>query len=265
MKEKVSLAVAVIVGLLAFFLTSRYLRLERDKLYAEAEKVKIVVADADLPAGTTLKFEDLAQKSVFKSAVGESAVLPDQLDEIIDKKLRYSLKALDPVRWSDVEMPLRGRGGLANMVKPGMRAISASISGDAAVSGLVQPNDRVDLLGTFSFPSTRNPGQMENVTLTVLQDVTVLATGQRLAKDYSYGASGQGRGYGTVTFEVTPREAELIVFAQNVKGRLTMSLRNPEDISFEKDLPEIDFQHIERKLPELNLYRQKYIRHKENL
>jgi hypothetical protein len=36
-------------------------------------------------------------------------------------------------------------------------------------------------------------------------------------------------------------------------------------VSFEKDLPEIDFKHLESKLPELNLYRQRNIRHKRDL
>lgn len=50
-----------------------------------------------------------------------------------------------------------------------------------------------------------------------------------------------------------------------MKGQLILALRNPEDVSFEKDLPEIDFQHLENKLPELNAYRQKFIRNKTDL
>ena len=69
-------------------------------------------------------------------------------------------------------------------------------------------------------------------------------------------------GYNTVTVEVTPREAELLVFVENMRGHLTLALRNPEDVSYEKNLPEVNFDMLERELPELNSYRQMILRHK---
>jgi Flp pilus assembly protein CpaB len=119
-------------------------------------------------------------------------------------------------------------------------------------------------MGSFSFPSRKNPQQMEWVTLTVLQDVTVLATGQTLGKQVGEGneRSRPSAGYSTITVEVTPREAELLVFVENIRGHLTLSLRNPSDVSFERDLPEINFDMLEKELPELNTFRQQKIRHK---
>lgn len=267
MKEKVVLLISILVGILAFWLTNRYLQKEREKLYAGAEKVKVVVAGRSLPAGTVLAVEDLAQSSVYKTAVGENVVRPEDLDTIIGKKLRYSLKRGEPVWWSQVDVPDRRRTGLAPMVRSGLRAISIAIGGADTVSGLVQPNDRVDILGTFSFPARDSAaGEFETVTLTVLQDVTVLATGQQLARTDS--GSGQGAwrpgGYSMVTLEVSPREAELLTFVQHMKGQgqLTLALRNPEDVGFETELPEVNFTHVEQSLGELNDYRQRYIRHK---
>jgi pilus assembly protein CpaB len=161
---------------------------------------------------------------------------------------------------------MRDRYGLAPAIALGMRAVSMPVSADAAVAGLIQPGDRVDILGTFALPARNGvPGELENVTLTVLQDVSVLATGQQLAKAEFGGRMGRTRSYSTVTFEVTPREAELLVFAQTVEGELTLTLRNPEDQSFEKEVPEINFEQLESSLPGLNLYRQKEIRHKPDL
>ena len=76
---------------------------------------------------------------------------------------------------------------------------------------------------------------------------------------------GNSGNYSTLTFEVTPREAELLIFAQGERGRLTLTLRNPDDVGFEKILPEVNFQHVEKSLPDLNDYRQKTVRHKTNL
>jgi len=266
MKEKIVLIASIVVGLIAFALTHHYLKSERDKLYAGAEKIQILAAARDLPAGTILKMSDLGHRSEFKTAVGENVFRWEDMQDVLDKRLIFPLKAREPLWWSHVELPRGVKEGLAPMIKSGMRALSIAIGGDAAVSGLVKPNDRVDVLGTFSFPSKTTPGEMETITLTVLQDVTVLATGQELAKETvgtRYRSSGRrGGGYSTVTFEVTLREAELLVFAQNVKGRLTLALRNPDDLHFEPEAPEIDFLHLQRKLPELNLYRQLNVRGK---
>jgi len=112
-------------------------------------------------------------------------------------------------------------------------------------------------------------GGVETITLTVLQDVTVLATGQALANQIpapgARGAERAPRSYGAITFEVTPREAELLVFAQTVRGRLTLALRNPADVTFITNPPTINFDHLQKKLPELNMIRQREIRHKKDI
>ncbi|MDZ4198284.1 MAG: Flp pilus assembly protein CpaB [Kiritimatiellia bacterium] len=264
MKQSIILAISILAGLAAFGLTHRYLQAERAKIHAGAERVRIIAADADLPAGTVLRHEDLGGKTVYRTQVGTQAVLPDDVSKVIGKKLRFPIRRGDPLLWSFVDVPERMRSGLAPTIKPGMRAVSLGIGGEAAVSGLVQPDDRVDILGTFSFPSRANPAMMESVTLTVLQDVTVLATGQRMAKGDSFSAESRSFGYSAVTLEVTLREAELLVFAQHMRGQLTLALRHPEDVSFERDLPEVNFERLEKSLPELNLFRQREIRHKRD-
>ncbi|MCL1856459.1 MAG: RcpC/CpaB family pilus assembly protein, partial [Kiritimatiellaeota bacterium] len=87
----------------------------------------------------------------------------------------------------------------------------------------------------------------------------VLATGMETAKSVASGGHHAG-GYSTVTLEVTPREAEVLVFAQQMKGRLSLTLRNPSDIYYEKETPRIDFQKIEGELKSLNDYRQATLR-----
>ena len=273
MKQKMVLALSVVIGLVAFWLTSQYIQTKRQEyedlkaqFYAGAKMVWVLAAGRDLPAETVLQQQDLRKKESLGRDAGKNTLLVEDLDKILGKKLKYSLEKGDTLLWSYVDVPYRTGSGLAPTINPTMRAISISVGGAAAVSGLVQPNDRVDILGSFSFPSKTAAGEMENVTLTVLQDVTVLATGQQLAKPTESGdAVRPGGGYSTVTLEVSPREAELLVFAETMKGRLTLSLRNPADVSYENALPEVNFEHIEKKLPELNQIRQELIRHKRKM
>jgi pilus assembly protein CpaB len=267
MKQKIILLIAIVAGIAAFWLTGKYLRYERERILGSAKRVFVVVADHDLPAGTVLKNVDLAKALVFQSNVGGRAILPESAREIIGKKLLYNIGRGDPIQWSDVDVPYKGEAGLAEMINPTMRAISISVDAVASVSAMIKPNDHVDILGTFSFPSPANPAVVEAVTLTVLQDVTVLATGQTMAD--KIGRTGRAerapRGYNAVTFEVTPHEAELLVFAQSVKGKLSLALRNPADVTYITDIPAINFEHLQKQLPTLNQIRQRDIRHKKDI
>jgi pilus assembly protein CpaB len=275
MKDKVVLAIAVLCGLLAFFLTGRYLKNLENKLYAGAKKVPVLVAGRDLPSGTVLKSEDIKVLDIFERAVGQNVFLDTKredgtrdLDRIVGKKLLYPLKKAEPVWWSHVDLPMVRGSGFAYSIKTGLRAVSIGVTGEAAVSGLVKPEDRVDILGTFTMPSRTKPGEVETVTFTVLQDVSVLATGMKTSETaYDPATRGQRStgGFNAVTLEVSPREAELLVFAQNMKGELTLTLRNPEDPGYEKDIPEVNFERMESELPKLNEYRQSVIRQKGRL
>ncbi len=273
MKDKIIPVVSVAVGILAFALTMQYLRSREDdlqrrwrELYAGAEKVKVLCAAHTIPRGTVIAMDDLATKSVFKSAVRQDVLLPEDLTMIVGKKSLFEITGKDPIFWSDIEGGAPSLGGLSSIVTPGMRAISLSVGGAAAVSGMVLPNDRVDVLGTFSFPSKTAAGEMETVTLTVLQDVTVLATGQTMANEQYLRQRDNIRrstGFNTVTLEVTAKEAELLVFTEHMKGALTLSLRNPRDVDWKQDLPSVNFLHLQNELPQLNLERQRDIRHKK--
>jgi pilus assembly protein CpaB len=123
----------------------------------------------------------------------------------------------------------------------------------------------VDILGTFTFPSNKGDPQLDTVTLTILQNVTVLATGKDTARSLTEAAIQTGGGarrpssYSTVTLLVTPKEAEMLVFAMQ-KGRLTLTLRNPSDVSSARDLGNINFNYLEKKVGEFNDARQERLK-----
>ena len=270
MKQKIIPIIAIIIGVLAFVLTAQYLKNKNDdfdkrlaELYAGAEKVRVLVAAHDIPGGSIIGRDDLGGLSIYKTSARDLGLLPRDADHVLGRKTQLAIKANEQFLWSDIEGGSPTAKGLADSVQPGMRALSISVSGASAVSGMVRPNDRIDVLGTFSFPSESVVGEMEAVTLTVLQDVTVLAVGSETSRHPSQRTRRSGS-YSTVTLEVTPREAELLVFAEQMKGRLVLDLRNPQDLSYEENLPSVDFEQLQIALPEMNRFRQQNIRHKRN-
>ena len=136
-----------------------------------------------------------------------------------------------------------------------MRAVSINCAGAASVSGMVRPKDHVDVIGTFDLSDPGSGGSRAKalVTSTILQNVLVLATGRQTAKMRTQETSA---GYVTVTLEVTPREAEMLAFTEQIKGRLVLTLRNRNDTHYEKELPKVDFDKIMSEIEELNLKRQ---------
>lgn len=275
MKEKITLAVSLLMGIIALLITTRYIKQkeaalnqELQKIYEGARKVQVVVAADTIPAGTVITRKDLGMRSVFEASVSSHSVTPDEANFVLGKKTVFPLKEGEVLSWSFIEGGAPAASGLSSLVTPGLRAVSLSIGGAQAVSGMVRPSDRIDVLGTFSFPSKTQPDVMENVTLTVLQDVTVLATGQTTARQLQSTRAARaeaGSSYSTVTLEVSAEEAELLVFTQQMRGSLTLTLRNPGDVTWKRDLPSVNFDHVQSELQAINLRRQRDIRHKTNL
>ena len=270
MKQKVVLIAAIAAGLLAAVLTRFYLS-SKDSEIAEmksrfAERYGVMEAlcyAENVPSGTIISKSHLGTKNVPAAGLRGQALTIENLGDVLGRKIVLGHRTGDIVFWADIEGGNPRSTGLAGDIKKGMRAISINASGAAAVSGMVNPNDHVDVIGTFTFPD--ESGRRQNdamVTCTILQNVLVLATGKTTAKMAGRMNDGSTQNsYSTVTLEVTPREAEMLAFAEQIRGRLSLSLRNRSDVSYEKELPKVDFEKIRSTIEELNLKRQqKYVK-----
>jgi pilus assembly protein CpaB len=181
------------------------------------------------------------------------ALTAENVADVVGRKVLIGHRRGDVVFWSDIEGGDPSATGLSADIKRQMRAVSINCTGAASVSSMVRPNDHVDVIGTFDFEGAA--GRRNFVTCTILQNVLVLATGSETAKQ-RLRSQGLNRAYSTVTLEVTPREAEMLAFAEQIKGRLVLTLRNRNDTSYEKELPKVDFEKIRGEIEELNLKRQ---------
>ncbi|MGI5868751.1 MAG: Flp pilus assembly protein CpaB [Kiritimatiellia bacterium] len=267
MKQKFVLIVSLVAGLLAAILSkawidSREAEVKRklDLIAAREERIEVLAAGRPLPAGTTIQQSDLGLITILASSVSDDSILKSDYTRIVGRKLVRSLDTRNPVLWSYIEGGKQAHRGLSDEIQQKMRAVSIPVSGAAGVSGMVRPSDCVDVLGSFALPSQNAAAdaELEMVTLTVLQNVTVLAVGSDTQR--TLGDARSASGYSTVTLQVTPREAEILVFAQQMRGKLFLTLRNKSDVYFENDLPRVDFNQIESELKTLNEYRQKEIR-----
>ena len=119
----------------------------------------------------------------------------------------------------------------------------------------LRPGDYVDLIGTFRFPDMRGDASLDMTTLTLLQNVKVLAIGPRWGRVVNMSSDpNMNASYSTVTVLLTPAEAEMIVFAQN-KGTLTLSRRNFDDTFVTPDLPSVNFDYLQKNISNYNANR----------
>ena len=266
MKRKIVLIVSLAAGILAALLTRLYLgakdaeiREIRDSFNRKYGRISVLVLKKDLPAGTSLQSSDVGALWVPELGIRGQAIPEDSWLSVSGRKLQNGRRKGEVLFWSDIEGGSQAAEGLSADIKRAMRAVSISCAGAASVSGMVKPNDHVDVIGTFdlSDPSASSGPRTKNlITCTILQNVLVLATGSQTAKTRTPEFGSLGGGYTTVTLEVSPREAEMLAFAEQIKGRLVLTLRNRNDTHFEKELPKVDFDKICGEIEELNAKRQ---------
>jgi pilus assembly protein CpaB len=109
--------------------------------------------------------------------------------------------------------------GLPSLIPPGMRAVSVRVNEVVSVAGFVTPGTRVDVLLT----GTPN-GANEPQTTTVLQNVAVIAAGNKLERT----STGEAQNTPVITLLVSPDDAQRLTLA-SAEGHIQLSLRNPLD------------------------------------
>jgi|SRR5579863_6158787 len=206
--------VALAMGAFVSFLVYRNLQSGRSSNSAPGEDV-LVAAD-DLQVGTKIEEKDVkplrfptanlpAGVFHFKNkVVGRGVVLPISKGEFI------------------LTSKLAGENagyGLPALIPPGMRAVSVRVNDTTSVSGFVLPGTRVDVLLTGT-----PEGSGEQQTTTVLENVAVIATGQKLERN----AAGEPQTTPVITLLVSPDDAQKLTLASN-QGKIQLALRSPLD------------------------------------
>lgn len=229
LKGKTPLILALVLGALAGATAYVSLKRQQREIQAGWIVVPVLVASTDLPEGTVLTSDNVSQRAIPEQFVTSSVVKPDSAGYILGQKTLVPLQAGDPLVWTAFETS-RASERLSGMVAQKMRAFTLDATGTKmSVGGWIRPNDHVDILGTF-----RDPISGEQVTSTLMQNLTVLAAGRMLGSTNVNLLPEGERQYSHLTFLVLPEEAEILSLATDL-GSLTITLRNPGDADLLED------------------------------
>lgn len=256
MKNKFPLFVGVIVGLLALLAVKSYVKRVDEQAKAQLRGDLVLVTASDVPAGAEIAPQMIKEKEVPAQFIPTQAIQgADERKQIVGRRVRYPIKAGQILLWTD--LATESRGGLSTLIPAGEGAFTVSIS-RGVKTGLVQPSDHIDIIGSFAIPNTDKDGAgtsaawrevSDMVNVVLLQNVTVLAVGD------SFGGvvrSSGGPG-ADVTLALTLQEAQLLMFASQ-HGELGALLRREGSLEKEDraNLPRVTFEQIEKIIGDLD-------------
>lgn len=197
---------------------------ERARLQAPAvETAEVVVARRDLPRGATLDADSFASRAIAADVLPATVVRASDFPRLAGARLASPMRAGEPLL--DGSVAGGGALALATALPAGERALTIQVDEVNSLSGMLQPDDRIDLLLSFKRTGT---AQDADLTLPLMQNVRVLATGRQVRPGAAQEAEDGARNFSAITVAVLPEQAQRLVVAQRA-GRLTATLRNPAD------------------------------------
>lgn len=194
--------------------------------------IRVTIATRDIPLGTAVDESMLGMRELPQLYLEDRHIPVSEAQRIIGVRVTSGVRAGEALLWSDLATTSDQSRDLSSLVRSGQRAIT--IRADAATSfgGLVRPGDRVDVLLTLE-RAAEDP-----VTVPLLQNLLVLAAGQDTGAMQRPGqAARRATTIGQVTLSASIEQSQLLAFASE-RGRLTLILRNPDDIEVLEGLPD---------------------------
>jgi len=182
---------------------------------------EVIVAANELQVGSKLQDGDIRQVKVPASVIPPNSY--KLKSQVLGRGVILPIKVGEFILPSKLAAENAG-SGLPSLIPAGMRAVSVRVNEVVAVAGFVVPGTRVDVL------LTGNPGGAnEQQTTTVLENVAVIAAGQKLERN----AAGEPQSTPVITLLVSPDDAQKLTLASS-QGHIQLALRNPIDTKKEE-------------------------------
>jgi pilus assembly protein CpaB len=213
------IVIAAVCGTVAATGVSQAIRSSGGATPAELETVKIFVATKEIDVREAFSAENIRLEEWPKAKVPEGAIA--RLEDIEGQYARTRLFEGEVILKKKL-MNKNEAGSHEVTIPPGYRVKSVQVSMESAVSNLVMPGSRVDVLVFLR----EGGGVSKTGAYTILKNVRVFAVNEKV--DREIGDDGQPITAKTVSLLVKPDQVEKLLIASSV-GRLELSLRRPDD------------------------------------
>lgn len=215
----IGLTVALVLAFLLSAWIYKYIQRISAQSVAAIPTRHIVVAAEPLELGTMLDASKLRTISWPTNDPISGACT--EIQACSNRALITSVQENEPILETKLA-PVDAGAGLSVTIPEGMRAVSVAVNDVVAVAGFVTPGTMVDVLVTGTAPGTNLNGSA--VTETILENIRVLAAGQKMVQD----REGKPETVPVITLLVTPPQAAKLTMA-STEGRIQLALRNTID------------------------------------
>lgn len=227
---------ALLIAFGAMFMVYTYIEDQKSLIISKFGTPKsVVIAKVDIQ-----ELELIDDSKVTVKTMPQSFLAPGHFKTI--KEVENTIATVPILKGEQVTKPRitypGAKTGLARQVSVGKRAIALSITEQHAVSKLIKPGDRVDVLAAINYAS----GRLDKLkTRTILQDVLVLSTGfsmtnsipiigvktPKVIKKMNLNTYSK---YNSVTLELDPFQVQKLFFLLNFAKTIPyLTLRNNND------------------------------------
>lgn len=203
---------SIILAALVAWLGNTWIERRLSTTEKPPEMTKVLVAAKDIPIDTKI---DVSQIRLVE--LPTASVPPGHLtspDQILGKRLKEAVYSGEVILKRRL-LEDSAASVLSVTLSPGKRAVAVRVDDIIGVSGFLVPGSHVDVIAAGRGQGAR----------TVLQDIKVLTVGQVLK------AEGGNLRAGSVTLEVDPRQAEILMEATS-GGNVRLALRHQMDRGF---------------------------------
>jgi pilus assembly protein CpaB len=214
------LALAVLAAVGSALLLTRYMDARTEAV--RVPTVGVVVAAAELPAGTELQAEHLRVVRWPESSRPEGAfeAAAPLLGKVVGARI-YRSEPILPGRLASA------RGGLSALLPAGMRAAAVRVDDVMGVAGFIHPGDAVDVIVTLR----PEAGRAATSSKVILQNIRVLSVGAELDGESRRDGGAARRdapGATVATLQVDAEQSERLALAA-AQGKLLLTLRSAAD------------------------------------
>lgn len=216
-KSIILIVVALGCGLIASIGISQVL--SRPETTAETESIYVTATSVQSWSKLSAQHVKKEDWPVDKIPQGAARTL----EEFEGMSPRYPLYAGEPIiinKLSD------GNGKIASeRIPEGHQVFAVKVDKESALSGLISPGDRVDVL--VFIRSRGGADQISTGTQTIMRNATVFAVNDQIARDNDGKTSLDAK---TVSLLVLPEQSERLLLAKQL-GTIHLALRKPGDES----------------------------------
>lgn len=215
----VGLAFAVLLAfILAAYVYHAFNKLKVSASVPAMRMTTIVVAAQPIKIGERLDASKV--RTIQWPSGSKPAGMFGEIPEVANRAVLTNLAENEPILADNLASSDSG-GGLSATIPEGMRAVSVPVNDVVGVAGFVTPGTMVDVLVTGN---TIGSGGGSSVTRTILENIRVLAAGQKMDQD----REGKPEPVPVITLLVTPEDAAKLTMA-STEGKIQLALRNTVD------------------------------------